>query len=49
VTPNVVDLINNQITNVINLTNKKGYPKLGQRNHPNHAGHVQNDLSKLTG
>jgi hypothetical protein len=47
-TPNVVDLINSQITNVINLSNQKGYLRFGERNYPNHIEQVQNDLFKLT-
>jgi hypothetical protein len=48
-TPNVVNLINSQVTNVINLTSQKGYPRLSLKNYPNHIEQVQNDLLKLTG
>jgi hypothetical protein len=42
-TQHVADLTNNQVNNVTNLTSQKGYPRLGQINHP-----IMHDRYKMT-
>jgi hypothetical protein len=45
------NLINSQIvtSQKVKMTSQKCHPRTGQKNHLGHVGHVQNNVSKMTG